>query len=162
MAVEKRKLSLTVNGEPYELWINPKTTLLELLNRHLFLTGAKMACISNSCGACTVILDGKSVKSCNTLAMQADNKDVLTIEGLAQNGQLHPIQESWMEYAAFQCGFCTPGVIMSTKALLDENPQPTREEIMRGIEGNICRCTGYIKILDAIEDAAKKLQEVKK
>ena len=121
----KKELRLTVNGEPYELWIEPKTSLLDLLRDHLGLTGAKMACISNSCGACTVILDGVAVKACSILALQADGREVVTIEGLAKDGQLHPLQEAFLEHGSYQCGFCTPGKIMSAVALLSENPKPT-------------------------------------
>lgn len=154
MEVAKWQLKLTVNGEPYELWIKPKTTLFELLRNHLGLYGTKMACTDSSCGACTVILDGLAVKSCSILALQAAAKEVVTIEGLAQDGQLHPLQKAFIANEALQCGFCTPGMLLSAKALLDENPQPTEEEVRRGIEGNLCRCTGYKKCIEAILNVA--------
>ena len=157
MEVAKKELKLTVNGEYYELLIKPKTTLFELLRNHLGLTGAKIACISNSCGACTVIMDGMAVKACSILAMQAEGKELLTIEGLAKDGELHPLQKAMIEHFAFQCGFCTPGKIMSAKAFLDENPHPTEEEVRRDMEGNLCRCTGYKKYIEAIMDVAQKL-----
>ena len=158
MEVAKKQLRLTVNGEPYELWIKAKRTLLELLRLDLGLTGAKQGCVSNSCGTCTVILDGMSVKACSILALQANGKEVTTVEGLAKDGQLHPIQKAFIEHGAFQCGFCTPGKIMSTKALLEENPNPTEEEVRRDMEGNLCRCTGYKKYIEAIMDVAQQLR----
>jgi len=156
MEVAKKILKLTVNGEPYELLIKPKTTLLELLRNHLGLTGAKLACISNSCGACTVILDGMAVKACSILALQANGKEIITVEGLARDGELHPLQKAFIDHGAFQCGFCTPGKLMSAKAMLDENPHPTEEEVRRDMEGNLCRCTGYEKYIAAIMDVAQK------
>ena len=158
MEVAKKQLRLTVNGEPYELWIKPRRTLLELLRLDLGLTGAKQGCVSNSCGTCTVILDGMSVKACSILALQANGKEVSTIEGLAKDGELHPIQKAFIEHGAFQCGFCTPGKIMSTVALLEENPNPTEEEVRRDMEGNLCRCTGYKKYIEAIMDVAHQLR----
>ena len=158
MEVAKKQLRLTVNGEPYELWIKPRRTLLELLRLDLGLTGAKQGCVSNSCGTCTVILDGMSVKACSILALQANGKEVSTIEGLAKDGELHPIQKAFIEHGAFQCGFCTPGKILSTKALLEENPNPTEEEVRRDMEGNLCRCTGYKKYIEAIMDVAQQLR----
>jgi len=157
MEVAKKTLKVTVNGEHYELLIRAKTTLLELLRNHLGLTGAKMACISNSCGACTVILDGMAVKACSILALQANGKEVVTVEGLAKDGDLHPLQRAFIDHGAFQCGFCTPGKLMSAKAMLDENPHPTEEEVRRDMEGNLCRCTGYKKYIAAIMDVAQKL-----
>ena len=156
MEVAKKILKLTVNGEPYELLIKPKTTLLELLRNHLGLTGAKLACISNSCGACTVILDGMAVKACSILALQANGKEIMTVEGLAKDGELHPLQKAFIDHGAFQCGFCTPGKLMSAKAMLDENPHPTEEEVRRDMEGNLCRCTGYKKYIAAIMDVVQK------
>lgn len=157
MEVAKKILKVTVNGEHYELSIKAKTTLLELLRNHLGLTGAKMACISNSCGACTVILDGMAVKACSILALQANGKEVITVEGLAKDGDLHPLQKAFIDHGAFQCGFCTPGKLMSAKAMLDENPHLTEEEVRRDMEGNLCRCTGYKKYIAAIMDVAQKL-----
>jgi len=146
----KEGVTLTVNGQPYELYIKPKTLLVEVLRDHLGLTGAKRGCNSSSCGACTVILNGMAVKSCSVLALQADGGEVLTAEGLAKGNKLHPLQEAFLDHGAYQCGFCTSGMLMSSKALLDENPSPTREQIKEGIDGNICRCTGYNSIIRAL------------
>ena len=146
----KQLIELKVNGEIYEVAIDPHRTLLEVLRENLGLTGTKEACGMGDCGACTVLMDGKPVLSCLTLAMDVQGKDILTIEGLAREGELHPIQKAFVEHGAIQCGFCTPGMIMSAKALLDKNPRPTQEEIKKAISGNLCRCTGYIKIIEAI------------
>jgi aerobic-type carbon monoxide dehydrogenase small subunit (CoxS/CutS family) len=146
----KKELRLTVNGQPYELYVKPKTLLVEALRDHLGLTGTKRGCNSSSCGACTVILNGLAVKSCSILALQADGGEVLTVEGLASGAELHPLQEAFLDHGAFQCGFCTAGMLMSAKALLDENPKPTKEQIQEGIDGNICRCTGYNSIIRAV------------
>lgn len=146
----KRQLRLVVNGQPYELYVKPKTLLVEALRDHLGLTGTKRGCNSGSCGACTVILDGMAVKSCSILALQADGGEVLTVEGLASGGELHPLQEAFLDHGAFQCGFCTAGMLMSSKAMLDETPEPTKEQIKEGIHGNICRCTGYNSIIRAV------------
>jgi aerobic-type carbon monoxide dehydrogenase small subunit (CoxS/CutS family) len=146
----KKELRLTVNGQPYELYVKPKTLLVEALRDHLGLTGTKRGCNSSSCGACTVILNGLAVKSCSILALQADGGEVLTVEGLASGAELHPLQEAFLDHGAFQCGFCTAGMLMSAKALLDENPKPTKEQIKEGIDGNICRCTGYNSIIRAV------------
>ena len=150
------ELNLTVNGENYKLPVPPYRTLLEVLREYLGLTGAKSACATGKCGACTVILDGKSVKSCLILALQADSKEVLTIEGLADNDELHPLQKAFIEHGAMQCGYCTPGMILSAKALLDENSCPTEDEIRDALVGNICRCTGYVKIVEAISAVANR------
>ena len=147
------ELNLTVNGEYYKLTVPPYRTLLEVLREDLGLTGAKSGCATGKCGSCTVILNGKSVKSCLTLALQANSKEILTIEGLADGDELHPLQKSFIEHGAMQCGYCTPGMIMSAKALLDENPHPTEDEIRDALVGNICRCTGYVKIVEAISAA---------
>jgi len=146
----KKELKLTVNGQPYELYIKPKTLLAEVLRNNLGLTGTKRGCESGSCGACTVILNGMAVKSCSILALQADEGEVLTVEGLASGTKLHPLQRAFLDYGAFQCGFCTSGMLMSTKALLDENAEPTTEQIKESIDGNICRCTGYNSIIRAV------------
>jgi aerobic-type carbon monoxide dehydrogenase small subunit (CoxS/CutS family) len=151
----KKELKLTVNGQPYELYIKPKTLLVEVLRDELGLTGTKRGCNSSSCGACTVNLNGMAVKSCSILALQADGGEVLTIEGLANGAELHPLQKAFLDHGAFQCGFCTAGMLMSAKALLDENPSPTKEQIKEGIDGNICRCTGYNSIIRAITDVVK-------
>jgi carbon-monoxide dehydrogenase small subunit len=154
----KKIIQLTVNGEPVEVAVEPNITLLQLLREELFLTGAKHGCGLGDCGACTVILDGKPVNSCLVLAVQANGGSVLTIEGLAENGSLHPIQQAFVDKGAIQCGFCTPGMILSAKALLDENPRPTEVEIRTAISGNLCRCTGYQKIVEAIESASETMR----
>ena len=155
MELAKKLIKVAVNGESRELWIKQNITLLDLLRDYLGLTGAKLACISNSCGACTVIVYDMAVKSCSVLAMQVDGKEVFTVEGLAKDNKLHPLQQAFIEHVAFQCGFCTPGKLMSAKALLDENPNPTEEELRRDMEGNLCRCTGYKKYIEAIMDVAQ-------
>jgi carbon-monoxide dehydrogenase small subunit len=147
-----------VNGEPYETDVEPRKTLLWVLREQLRLTGAKESCGTGDCGACTVIMNGRTVNSCLVLGVEADGSDILTIEGLAKKGQLHPIQQAFMEVGAVQCGFCTPGMILSAKSLLDENPDPTEEEVRAAIAGNLCRCTGYTKIVEAILAAAKRIR----
>ena len=154
----KKHLSIVVNGEPRDLFIEPKTLLVQVIREHLGLKGTHQACDSSSCAACTVIVDGKAVKSCSVLAMQVNGKQVTTIEGLAEESRLHPIQQAFIDNWAFQCGYCTSGQIMSAKALLDENPDPTREEIQTAMDGHLCRCTGYNMINEAVIDAAKRLQ----
>lgn len=149
----KHLIHFTVNGESCEILLEPNELLLDVLRNHLDLTGTKEGCGTGDCGACTVIVDGKPVKSCLMLAIEANGKEILTIEGLAKDGVLDEIQESFIKEGAVQCGFCTPGMILSAKALLDENPHPTEEEIKMGIAGNICRCTGYVKIIKAIQAA---------
>lgn len=150
----KRIIQLTVNGEHAEVAVAPNRTLLQVLREDLGLTGTKHGCGLGDCGACTVILDGKPVNSCLVLAVQANGSEVLTIEGLAENGKLHPLQQAFVDKGAIQCGFCTPGMILSAKALLDENPKPTEGQIRMAISGNLCRCTGYQKIVEAIQAAA--------
>jgi len=152
----KHLIETKINGISYRLEVEPHWTLLELLRDVLRLTGAKDGCGMGECGSCTVIMDGKTIYSCLTLAVRADGKEVLTIEGLARGEELDPVQKAFIEYGAFQCGFCTPGMILSGKALLDENPNPTEEEIRRGISGNLCRCTGYNMIVEAIQSASEK------
>jgi len=154
----KKELRFVVNGDSYDIWIEPKTLLVQVLRDELGLKGTRRSCDSGSCCACTVILNGKAVKSCSMLALQANGKEVLTIEGLANGAELHPIQQAFIDNWAFQCGFCTSGQIMAAKALLDENANPTREEIQRAMDGHLCRCTGYNMITEAIQDAAKRLQ----
>jgi len=146
----KKELRLVVNGQPYELYVKPKTLLVEVLRDHLSLTGTKRGCNSSSCGACTVSLNGMAVKSCSILALQADGSDITTIEGLANGAELHPLQKAFLDHGALQCGFCTAGMLMSAKALLDENSNPNEEQIKEGIDGNICRCTGYNSIIRAL------------
>jgi len=152
----KNHIETKINGISYRLEVEPHWTLLELLRNVLRLTGAKDGCGMGECGSCTVIMDGKTIYSCLTLAVLADGKEVLTIEGLAQGQELDPVQKAFIEHGAFQCGFCTPGMILSSKALLDENPNPNEEEIKRGISGNLCRCTGYNMIVEAIRGASKR------
>jgi carbon-monoxide dehydrogenase small subunit len=154
----KKELNFVVNGESYNLWVEPKTLLVQVLRDELGFRGTKRSCDSGSCCACTVNLDGKAVKSCSILALQANGKEVLTIEGMANGAQLHPIQQAFIDNWAFQCGFCTSGQIMATKALLDENANPSREEIQLAMDGHLCRCTGYNMINEAIRDAAGRLQ----
>ncbi len=154
--MKKHLLTLTVNGEPVEVACSPNTTLLELLRNELGLTGVKEGCSEGVCGACTVLMDGHPIRSCLTLALEVDGRDLLTIEGVASHGELHPIQEAFVERGAVQCGFCTPGMVLSAKALLDRNPDPSDEEIKTALAGNFCRCTGYAKILAAVRNAAKE------
>ena len=151
----KKELKLTVNGQPYELYVNPKTLLVEVLRDELGLTGTKRGCESASCGACTVNLNGMAVKSCSILALQANGGEVLTVEGLAQGAELHSLQKAFLDHGAFQCGFCTAGMLMSSKGLFNENPNPTVDEIKESIDGNICRCTGYNSIIRALNAVAK-------
>jgi len=153
-----KQVRLTVNGTLQELSVQPWETLLEVIRDRLGLTGTKEGCGLGECGACTVIMDGKTVNSCLVLAVEADGKQVTTIEGLADGDQLHPLQEAFIEQGGLQCGFCTPGMIMSAKALLDENPDPSEAEITRGIAGNLCRCTGYTKIIESVASAAKHMR----
>lgn len=154
----KRIIKLTINGKPVETAVSPNQTLLQFLRDDMNLTGTKHGCGLGDCGACTVMLDGKAVNSCLVLAIQADNSEILTIEGLAQDGKLHPIQQSFVDKGAIQCGFCTPGMILSAKALLDQKPNPSELEIRTAISGNLCRCTGYQKIVEAIGEAAEVIR----
>ena len=149
------KVTVNVNGETRTAVVPGETTLLKLLREEFNLTGSKLGCDVGDCGACTVILDGKSVNSCLMLASQADGREVLTIEGLATMERLHPLQKAFEEKGSLQCGFCGPGVIMSAKALLDENPDPTEQEIRDALAGNLCRCTGYTKMIEAIQAVAQ-------
>ncbi len=153
--MEKQLVRLNVNDQDYELYINPKTLLVEAIRDHIGLTGTKRGCDTVSCGACTVIIEGMAVKSCSVLAVQADGMKILTAEGLEVNGKLHPIQKAFLDEGAFQCGFCTSGMLMSATAFLNESKNPTEKEIREGIEGNICRCTGYNSIVRAIDAVAK-------
>ena len=151
-----RIMRLTVNGEHCQVAVEPTSTLLELIRDHLHLTGTKEGCNTGDCGACTVLIDNKPVNSCLVLAIEADGKEILTIEGLAQNGKLHPLQEAFIEHGAVQCGFCTSGIILTAKAFLDENPTPSEEDVKQAISGNLCRCTGYAKITKAILAASRR------
>ena len=152
----KHNIHLTVNGARHEILVESRRTLLQVIREDLGLTGTKSGCEKGECGACSVLMNGKVVNSCLVLAVEADRKDILTIEGLRKGQILHPLQKSFIEHGAIQCGFCTPGMIISAKALLDENFNPTEIQIKKGIEGNICRCTGYIKIIKAIMAVARK------
>jgi carbon-monoxide dehydrogenase small subunit len=146
----KRKIELLVNGEPYDIEVDVHRTLLEVLRENVGLTGTKKGCDEGNCGACTVLMNGKPVTSCLVLAIEAHGKEIVTIEGLAVDGKLHPVQEAFVQHGAIQCGFCTPGMVLTAKALIDNNPKPSEEEVRKAIEGNICRCTGYVKIVEAI------------
>jgi len=148
-----------VNGTEYEVIIEPHMLLIDVLRDKLGLTGTKYACGAGDCGACTVLIDGQPAFSCLTLAVTAKGKSILTVEGLAKGAELHPIQKAFVDKGAVQCGFCTPGMVLSSKALLDENPSPTREQIKTGLAGNLCRCTGYVKIIDAVEAAAETMRK---
>jgi len=150
-------IKVTVNGRQYEAEIDPRMLLVHFLRDVLDLTGTHVGCDTSSCGACTVILNGKAVKSCTLLAVQADGAEILTVEGLEQNGKLHPIQEGFREEHGLQCGFCTPGMIMTAYDLLQRNPNPSEAEIRHALEGNFCRCTGYQNIVKAIQYAAAKM-----
>ena len=154
----KTFIQLRVNGETHEVAVSAQRTLLEVLREDLGLTGAKEACGLGGCGACTVLVDGKAILSCLMLAHTAVGKEVTTIEGLAKGRDLHPLQQAFLDHGSVQCGFCSPGMILSAKSLLDENPSPTDEEIRLAIAGNLCRCTGYAKIVEAISDVASKAQ----
>ncbi|MHB8108727.1 MAG: (2Fe-2S)-binding protein [Syntrophorhabdaceae bacterium] len=154
----KKLITLNVNGREHELAIAPERTLTQVLRDDLGLLGTKEGCGVGDCGACTVILDGKPVNSCLILAVQAAGSEIITIEGIAGAGGLHPIQQAFVELGAIQCGFCTPGMILSAKCLLDANPQPTESEIREALSGNLCRCTGYQKIVEAVQDAAKTIR----
>ena len=151
----KQSVTITVNGQSHTHSVEPRLMLVHFLRETLGLTGTNIGCDTSQCGACTVLMDGVSVKACNVLAVQADGSSVTTIEGLAQNGQLHPIQQGFWEKHGLQCGYCTPGMIMTAVGLLKNNPHPTEEEIRHGLEGNLCRCTGYQNIVAAIKHAAE-------
>jgi aerobic-type carbon monoxide dehydrogenase small subunit (CoxS/CutS family) len=152
-------IELTVNGQPVSATIEPRTILLDFLRDHLGLTGAKRSCDLQVCGACTVLIDGNPVSSCCTLAYEANGKQVTTIEGLSRNSSLDPVQQSFIETGAVQCGFCTAGMVLSAKSLLAENPAPTREEIASYLSGNLCRCTGYWRIIEAVQLAGEKIRD---
>lgn len=150
------KVEFLLNGKKISIEAEPHWTLLDVLRDHLHLTGTKKGCETGECGACTVLVDGKNVNSCLMLIGHVEGKEVTTIEGLQNNGKLHPIQKAFAEKGAVQCGYCTPGMIMSVKALLDENPKPTREEIKTAIAGNLCRCTGYEQIIEAVQSVEEE------
>jgi len=154
----KRELHIRVNGDEYHLLVDTHRTLLEVIRDEIGLTGTKNGCNQGECGACTVLLDGEPVNSCLVLAHEAEGQDIVTIEGLASGDRLHPVQQAFVETGAIQCGYCTPGMVLSAKALLDRNPSPTRAEILEGLKGNLCRCTGYVKIVEAVEAASCLLE----
>jgi carbon-monoxide dehydrogenase small subunit len=154
----KTLVELHINDRDYIVYVEPCRTLLEVIREDLGFTGTKDGCGSGDCGACTVIMAGRAVNSCLVLAIRAQGKKILTIEGLSQNGELHPLQTAFIKYGAIQCGYCTPGMILSAKALLDENPTPDEIQIRRALSGNLCRCTGYKKIVAAIQEVAMELQ----
>jgi len=152
----KQKISLTINAKPYTDEVEPRLLLIHYLREVVGLTGPHIGCETSTCGACTVLLEGKAIKSCTMFAVQAAGRDVLTIEGLAVNGHLDPLQEAFWNEHGLQCGFCTPGMILTAKQLLADNPSPTEQEIRKGLEGNVCRCTGYQHIVNAVKAAAAK------
>lgn len=155
----KTIVDFTVNGEPYELAMEPNLLLIEILRDKLGLTGTKHSCGVGNCGACTVLVDGEPILACMTLAMSVRGKQILTIEGLATNGVMHPVQEAFVTHGAIQCGYCTPGMILTAKALVDRNPDPTEAEVRHALSGNICRCTGYVKIVEAVLAAAEDMRK---
>lgn len=157
--MREKTITVTVNGEKYTRSVKVHRTFLEFLRDELYLTGTKEGCNEGECGACTILFDGKPLNSCMMLAVEADGHDILTVEGLAKNGQLHPLQEAFIEVGAVQCGFCTPGMLLSAKACLDQFPDPTEEIIRKELEGNICRCTGYNRIVEAVLLAVEKLRK---
>ncbi len=155
--MKKRHINMKLNGISKDVLVDPNQTLLQVLREDLGLTGTKHGCGVGDCGSCTVLMDGEPVNSCLVLAAQADGREVTTIEGLADGDRLHPLQESFVEKGAIQCGFCTPGMILSSKALLDKKKRPTETDVREAISGNLCRCTGYQKIVEAVQDAARKM-----
>ena len=156
------RIAVNVNGRRHEASVEPRLLLVHFLRENLGLTGTHIGCDTTNCGACAVLLDGKAVKSCSVLAVQADGREVLTVEGLTRNGEPHPIQESFIAKHGLQCGFCTPGMVMTTYALLRENPDPTEGEIVAGLSGNLCRCTGYAKVIDSVKLAARSARTASK
>jgi aerobic-type carbon monoxide dehydrogenase small subunit (CoxS/CutS family) len=157
----EREIELRVNGQSRQIVVKPKDLLIDVLRDQIGLTGTKKGCGTGECGACTVLIDGRPVNSCLVLAVRAQNKDVLTIEGLGTPEQLHPLQQAFIATAAVQCGFCAPGMLLSAKALLDKNQFPTEREIRQAISGNLCRCTGYAKIVQAVQSAAQAMAQEK-
>jgi carbon-monoxide dehydrogenase small subunit len=157
MKTQEALIELRVNQIPYKIMVKPSATLVDVLRQDLGLKGTKRGCDQGHCGACTVILDGKAVNACMVLAVQANGKKITTIEGLSHGDKLHPLQEAFVEEGAIQCGFCTPGMILSAKALLDEIQEPSEEEIREALSGNLCRCTGYVKIVKAVQRAAQAM-----
>jgi aerobic carbon-monoxide dehydrogenase small subunit len=157
--VSRMHIAVSVNGQKKEADVEPRLLLVHFLRENLNLTGTHIGCDTSNCGACTVLLDGNAVKSCTMFAVQANGREVMTVEGLAQGAKLHSIQEGFWEKHGLQCGYCTPGMMLASVALLMKNPNPTEEEIRRGISGNLCRCTGYVKIVEAVQYAAEKMRQ---
>lgn len=155
----KQLVRVNINGRLYEEEVEPRLLLSHFLRENIGLTGTHIGCVIGECGACTILLEGKLVKSCLLFAVQADGKEILTIEGLAKNGTLHPIQEAFVQKYGLQCGYCTPGMILASYALLKKKPDPTEDEIRRGLTGNLCMCTGYVQIVEAVKTAAKRIQQ---
>ncbi len=155
----KQTVRVTINGRLYEEDVEPRLLLSHFLRENIGLTGTHIGCVIGECGACSVLLDGKVVKSCLHFAVQADGREITTIEGLARNGELNPVQEAFVKNYAFQCGYCTPGMVITSHALLQSNPAPSEEEIRKALAGNLCMCTGYVQIVDAVEEAAEKLRQ---
>ncbi len=158
-SVQPVTVEVTVNGNKYRREIEPRMLLVEFVREELGLTGTHIGCDTSYCGACTLLLDGKPIKSCTALAVQADGCEIMTVEGLEKDGQLHPLQTAFSEHHGLQCGYCTPGMLMSSYSLLEENASPNRDEICKGIAGNVCRCTGYQNIVKAVDAAAKQVRE---
>ncbi|HEY7419498.1 MAG TPA: (2Fe-2S)-binding protein [Ktedonobacteraceae bacterium] len=157
--MSKHHIRVTINGTVYEDDVDSRTLLVHWIRDGLRLTGTHIGCDTTACGACTILVDGKATKSCTMFAVQADGREIMTVEGLEQDGNLHPLQEGFHQMHALQCGYCTPGMMMAGLALLKRNPQPTEQEIRLGISGNLCRCTGYVNIVRAIQFAAEKMEE---
>lgn len=154
----KQTIRVAINGRLYEEDVEPRLLLAHFIREKIGLTGTHVGCVIGECGACSVLLDGKVVKSCLHFAVQADGREVTTIEGLAKNGELNPVQEAFVKHYAFQCGYCTPGLVMTSHALLQSNPDPSEEEIRMALAGNLCMCTGYVQIVEAVKDAAKEIK----
>jgi carbon-monoxide dehydrogenase small subunit len=158
----KQTVRVTINGRVYEEDVEPRLLLSHFLRENIGLTGTHIGCVIGECGACSVLLDGKVVKSCLHFAVQADGREITTIEGLAKNGELNPVQEAFVKNYAFQCGYCTPGMVITSHALLQSNPAPSEEEIRKALAGNLCMCTGYVQIVDAVKEAAEKLRNARR
>ena len=154
----KKTINVTINGRLYEEDVEPRQLLVHFLRENIGLTGAHVGCVVGECGACSILLDGKVVKSCLQLAVQADGREIITIEGLAKDGELNAVQEAFVKNYAFQCGYCTPGMVITSHALLQNNPSPSDEEIRKALAGNLCMCTGYVQIVDAVKEAAKVMK----
>ena len=158
----KQTIWVTINGRAYEEDVEPRLLLSHFLRENIGLTGTHVGCVIGECGACSILLDGKVVKSCLHFAVQADGREVTAVEGLAKDGELSPVQEAFVKHYAFQCGYCTPGMVITSHALLQQNPNPTEEEIRKALAGNLCMCTGYVQIVEAVKDAAEKQKAAKR